>query len=261
MSGEGPAGPFLALTQIVARLRRECPWDREQTHTSLQPNLLEECYEVLEAIDKGDARGLCQELGDLLLQVLLHAQVAADAGEFTLKEVLEGITQKLIHRHPHVFAQRKVGSRQEVIDHWDQLKRQEGGSLLARVPPAMPALAYSQEIQARAARTGFDWPGVDGVLDKVAEEIEEVRKAPSPQARGREVGDLLFALVNLARHWGVDAETALRQASRRFYDRFAYMEEACRQQGLSLEQLSLPQMEELWQEAKRQEDAHGELEG
>ena len=251
-------GGFPRLRRIIAELRRSCPWDREQTHRSLAPNLLEECYEALEAIDEGDAARLREEIGDVLMQVLLHAEIAAGEGEFTLDDVLADISAKLVHRHPHIFGTARVSSAGEVRDQWDRLKQEEkGGSLLDRVPRHMPALAQSQELQARAARTGFDWEGVQGVLEKVAEEVAELQRASSPQEREDELGDLLFSLVNLCRHLRVDSETALRRAAGRFRRRFAYMEAACQGRGQRLEQLSLQEMEALWQEAKQKTNPQG----
>ena len=248
-------GGFSHLRRIISRLRRSCPWDREQTHRSLAPNLLEECYEALEAIDRGDAARLREEMGDILMQVLLQAEIAAGEGEFTIDDVVADISAKLVHRHPHIFGSAKAHSPQDVRDHWDRLKQEEkGGSLLDGVPRHMPALAQSQELQSRAARAGFDWEGVEGVLEKVAEELAELRRAASPQEREDEMGDLLLSLVNLSRHLGIDSETALRRAVGRFRHRFSYMEAACRQRGQRLEQLSLDEMEALWQEAKQNID-------
>ncbi len=247
----GDLGSFDALKEIVARLRRECPWDREQTHFSLRANLLEECYEALEALDQQDPGKLRLELGDLLMQVLLHARIAEDGGDFTLEEVIRGIATKLVHRHPHVFGEKKALDKEGVLDQWDRLKAGEGGgSLLENVPPSLPALAYGQEIQVRAARQGFDWEGVEGVVEKLDEEVKEVLQASTPEERGRELGDLLFTLVNMGRKLGLDMEGTLRQANRRFLRRFRYMEDLCRQRGLSFASLSLQDKEALWQEAK-----------
>jgi len=250
MKGED-LGSFDAFREIVARLRRECPWDRAQTHSSLKANLLEECYEALEALDEGDPAKLRLELGDLLMQVVLHARIAEDSGEFTMEEVISGIAEKLIHRHPHVFAGEKAPDKEGLLDQWDRLKAGEGGgSLLDSVPPSLPALAYGQEIQLRAARQGFDWEGVEGVVEKLDEEVKEVLEASTPEERGRELGDLLFTLVNMGRKLGLDMEGTLRQANRRFLRRFRYMEDLCRQKGLDLSRLSLEEKEALWQEAK-----------
>ena len=250
MKGED-LGSFDTFREIVARLRRECPWDRAQTHVSLKANLLEECYEALEALDEGDPGKLRLELGDLLMQVVLHARIAEDSGEFTMEEVIRGIAEKLIHRHPQVFAGEKAPDKEGLLDQWDRLKAGEGGgSLLDSVPPGLPALAYGQEIQLRAARQGFDWEGVEGVVEKLDEEVKEVLQASTPEERGRELGDLLFTLVNMGRKLGLDMEGTLRQANRRFLRRFRYMEDLCRQKGLDLARLSLQEKEALWQEAK-----------
>lgn len=245
-----------ALVDIVAKLRSPdgCPWDKEQTHASLREDLLEECYEVLETIDEGNSVKLCEELGDLLMQVVFHAQIAAEAGEFELGDVLAGINTKLIHRHPHVFGSKKVKNTEEVLLNWEQLKREERGadtSILASVPKQMPALGYSQEIQRRVVRVGFDWKDIDGVIEKLTEEINELKQADSQERKAQEFGDLLFTLANIARRLEIDSETALRQANQRFYRRFTCMEEACRQRGLNLAELSFDEQNALWEEAKR----------
>jgi len=247
---------FATLVDIIAKLRAPdgCPWDRKQTHASLRENLLEECYEVLEALDSGDLGKLCDELGDLLMQVVLHAQIATEAGEFKLEDVVSNISAKLIHRHPHVFGSLKVKDAEEVAHNWEVLKQKErppDTSILASVPKQMPALGYSQEIQRRVAQVGFDWENIDGVIDKLVEEVREFKQADSQEEREREFGDLLFTLVNIARRLGVDSEAALRQANQRFYRRFAYMEEVCRQRGVNLSGLSFDEQNALWDEAKR----------
>jgi tetrapyrrole methylase family protein/MazG family protein len=249
---------FSALVAIIARLRAPdgCPWDRKQTHASLRGSLLSECYEVLEALDEGEAAKLRDELGDLLLQIVLHAQIASEAGEFGLGEVIEGINRKLIHRHPHIFGSEKVKDAEEVALNWEELKGEErelGTSALESVPKPMPALGYSQEVQRRAAYLGFDWEEDEGVIDKLAEEVGEFQQADSPEEKAREFGDLLFTLANIARRMGIDLEATLREANRRFYKRFSYMEEACRQRGLKFVQLSFDEQNALWEEAKRQE--------
>ncbi len=250
---------FASLVDIIARLRAPdgCPWDRKQTHTSLRQNLLQECYEVLEALDEGDSGKLCDELGDLLMQVVLHTQIAAEAGEFEVGDVLNSINNKLIHRHPHIFGSLKVKDAEEVALNWEVLKQEErepDTSILASVPKQMPALGYSQEIQRRVAQVGFDWEDIDGVIDKLAEEVSEFKQADSQEKRGQEFGDLLFTLANIARRLGVDLEAALRQANRRFYHRFTYMEELCRQRGVELSKLSFDQQNALWGEAKKKEE-------
>jgi len=249
---------FATLVDIIAKLRAPdgCPWDRKQTHASLRENLLEECYEVLEALDEEDSGKLCAELGDLLMQVVLHTQIATEAGEFEVGDVLSSINAKLIHRHPHIFGSSKVKDAQEVAHNWELLKqeeRQSDTSILASVPKQMPALGYSQEIQRRVAQVGFDWEDVDGVIDKLTEEIREFKQAGSQQQTEQEFGDLLFTLANIARRLGVDLEAALRQANRRFYRRFTYMEELCRQRGLDFAELSFDEQNALWEEAKKVE--------
>lgn len=246
---------FETLVEIIARLRAPdgCPWDRKQTHASLREFILEECYEVLQAIDDENWDALRQELGDLLLQIVLQTQIATEAGEFELGDVMNSINAKLIHRHPHVFGSKKVKDAEEVAHNWETLKQEEreaDTSLLASVPKQMPALAYSKEIQRRVAEVGFDWEDIDGVIEKLTEEVSEFKQS-SEEQRALEFGDLLFTLVNIARRLGVDSEAALREANGRFYRRFAYMEELCRQRGLSFDKLSFDEQNALWEEAKR----------
>jgi tetrapyrrole methylase family protein/MazG family protein len=244
------------LRTVVARLRAPggCPWDREQTHETLKQYLVEETYEVLEAIENGNPRTLADELGDVLLQVVLHTQLAAEAGHFTLEDVLRAITTKLVRRHPHVFGDVSVADAAEVVRNWEQIKQREKASARRRlaetVPRHLPALAYAQAIQRKVARYGFDWPTVDGVLDKVAEEVAELRRETNDVARRREAGDLLFAIVNALRWLKIDAEEALRQANRRFGRRFQRMEELAERRGLALDQLDLDALDALWNEAK-----------
>lgn len=251
-------GEFSTLQDIIAHLRSPeggCPWDRQQTHSSLRESLLQECYEVLEALDEADPKKLSQELGDLLLQIVLHARIASEAGEFELEDVLRGISAKLIRRHPHVFGSDKLHTAQEVLDRWEHLKKNEraaDASILSSVPRHMPALAYSQEIQERVARVGFDWKEEDDILDKLAEEIAEIKQAESQQEKEAEFGDLLFVLVNIIRRQGVDVEVALRGTNERFRRRFAWMETACRERGQSMEKLSFEQLNKMWEEAKKQ---------
>lgn len=242
---------------IIARLRAPdgCPWDRKQTHASLRENLLAECYEVLEALDEGDSGRLCDELGDLLMQIVLHAQIATEAGEFGLGDVMESINTKLIHRHPHIFGSVKVRDAEEVAHNWEVLKQEEreaDASILDSVPKHMPALAYGQEIQRRVVQVGFDWEDIAGVIEKLAEEVNELKQVESQEQRVQEFGDLLFTLVNVARRLGVDSEAALREANRRFYQRFSWMEEACRQRGVNFGDLSFAEQNALWEEAKRE---------
>ncbi len=251
-------GAFEQFQETVAHLRAPegCPWDREQTHSSLRQHLLEESYEALEAIDRLDMKALEEELGDLLLQVVLQAQIATESGEFQMADVIAGINDKLVRRHPHVFGDVEVEDVGQVLQNWEHLKGAErdasgeGEGALDGVPGALPALAQAAEYQSRAARLGFDWDDVQGVKDKVQEEIAEVDEAQTPDERGGEVGDLLFAVVNLARWLEVDPEAALREANQRFRRRFARVEEQARESGRALEQMDLAELDALWEAAK-----------
>lgn len=247
---------FSTLVDIITRLRAPdgCPWDRKQTHASLRENLLEECYEVLEALDEGDSEKLGNELGDLLMQIVLHAQIAAEAKKFELGDVIRSINAKLIHRHPHIFGKDMVKDAEEVAHNWEVLKgeeREADTSILESVPKQMPALGYSQEVQRRVAQLGFDWEDVDGVIDKLVEEVREFKQTESSEQKAKEFGDLLFTLVNVARRQGVDTEAALREANKRFYQRFSSMEEVCRKRGVNFGDLSFAEQNKLWEEAKR----------
>jgi len=247
---------FSALVDIIATLRAPdgCPWDRKQTHASLRGNLLSECYEVLGALDEGNAEKLRDELGDLLMQIVLHAQIAREVGEFELGEVIEGINTKLIHRHPHIFGSKKVKDAEEVMHNWEELKGEErapDASILESVPGEMPALGYSQEVQRRAAHVGFDWEDIGGIIDKLAEEVGEFQRAESQAEKASEFGDLLFTLANIALRMGIDSEAALREANKRFYQRFSYMEKLCRKRGLKFSELSFDEQNALWAEAKK----------
>ena len=247
---------FTTLVDIIAKLRAPdgCPWDRKQTHASLRGNLLEECYEVLEALDEADALKICAELGDLLMQIVFHAQIAVEAGEFELADVIQGINNKLIHRHPHIFGSVKVQDAEEVALNWEALKQEEreaGASILDSVPKEMPALSNSQSIQRRVAGVGFDWEDISGVIDKLAEEVNELKQASNQAQRVSEFGDLLFTLANIARRMEIDLETALRETNQRFSRRFTYMEKLCRQRGKNFEELSFDEQNALWEEAKK----------
>lgn len=252
---------FRELVAIMARLRAPggCPWDREQSHESLRPYLLEEAYEVLEAIDQGSHDKLAEELGDLLLQIVFHAQIAAEEGRFTIGDVAAGISAKLRHRHPHVFADAEVRDSEEVIDNWEHLKRAERRnsdrqSILDGIPAALPALRRATDVQKRVARVGFDWDDASGPAAKVREELAEIEEAGAEgdeQRVAEEVGDLLFAAVNLARRLGVDSEDALRVAVARFSERFRAMETMASDRGIQLEGLTLEQLDELWDAVKR----------
>ena len=247
---------FETLVAILARLRAPggCPWDRQQTHASLREFLLAECFEALEALDEGNIDKLRDELGDLLLQIVFHAEIASQAGEFTIDDVIQRINQKLIHRHPHIFGSTKAASAEEVAHNWEELKqaeREKGASILGSVPKRMPALGYSQEVQRRVAQVGFDWKDVNGVVEKLGEEIEELKKAEGQKQKAQEFGDVLFTLVNIARRLGVNSEAVLREANRKFVKRFAYMEEVCCKRGVKIGDLSFDEQNKLWEEAKR----------
>ena len=251
-------GDFQTLVEIVAKLRAPggCPWDREQTHKSLKRHLLEECYEALEAIDQESPPLLAEELGDILVQVAFHADIAREAGDFTLADVLTAINGKLVRRHPHVFGDTSVADAREVELNWEQLKAAERAQQGVRkspvdgIPGALPALSYAQLMQDRVARMGFEWEDVGGVLDKIVEEVEEFRRAESDKEKTHELGDIFLVMVNLCRWLDVQAEDALRQANGRFRSRYLKMEELAEQRGLDFAQLPLNDKEALWQEAK-----------
>ena len=256
--GEGTS--FEAFQEIVAHLRAPdgCPWDREQTHQSLRTHLLEETYEALSAIDSDEKDGMQEEFGDLLLQIVLHAQIANEEGSFTINSLIKNIYDKIVRRHPHVFGNLALTEVDGVLQNWERLKEAERKAkgkekekgLLDGVPLALPALTQAQEYQDRAARVGFDWPVVEGVLDKVVEEIQEIKKATNEDELAEEIGDLFFVLVNLARWKKVDAESALRGTNLKFKNRFAFVEQGAKEQGRSLSDMLLEEMDALWDEAK-----------
>jgi MazG family protein len=263
---EEPGPLFVALVAIMARLRGPggCPWDREQSPSSIAPYLLEETYEVLEAIGEGKAARLREELGDLLLQVVFHAQMAAEAGQFTIADVLRGITEKLVRRHPHVFGAADAKTADEVLARWEAIKQHERemngepASALAGVPRTLPALLRAHRLQEKASRAGFDWPALPPVLAKVEEEWAELRSALAAGHPARvepEFGDLLFGLVNLSRFVGVNPEMALTAATERFIHRFQYIETALAKRGKRPRDSTLEEMDLLWEEAKRLEAA------
>jgi tetrapyrrole methylase family protein / MazG family protein len=264
--GEGTS--FESFAEIVAHLRAPedgCPWDKEQTHESLRKHLLEESYEAIAAIDSGDFASMREEFGDLLLQAVLQSQIANDEGQFNINQVIHGIHSKIVRRHPHVFGDLKLEGVNGVLANWEKLKEQERKELalsgaegkketkgmLDGVPVSLPALSQAQEYQDRAARVGFDWPEIDGVLDKVKEEIEEIKTAETDFELASEIGDLFFAIVNLARWKKVDAESALRRTNMKFKKRFAYVEQGAKKQSRNLSELSLAEMDALWDEAKK----------
>ena len=259
---------FDCLVRTMWRLRQPdgCPWDREQTHRSITKNMVEEAYEAVEAIEADDATHLVEELGDVLEQVVLHAQIAADDGAFTIDDVINGLNEKLVRRHPHVFGEHAAaGDGGEVQDIWDEVKAAERAAsgederpqgLLDSVPRSLPALMQCQKISKRAAKAGFEWPDEAGVWEKVAEERAEMeREAPGSPARAAEFGDLLFALVNVARWEGIDAEEALAASNRKFRARWARMEERARELGVALDELDTETLNDLWDRAKAEENA------
>jgi len=250
-----PVSEFRRFVRIVRRLRKECPWDRQQTHRSLRESLLEETYEVMESLDNNDIRELRNELGDLMLHVVLHGTIAEQAGEFTIGEVLDGITRKLVRRHPHVFGTSRVSDAEEVRSNWEKLKLEEGrSSLLQGVPRKLPSLQRAYRIQQRAAKVGFDWKRAEDVWEKVREELGELRKAMrkmNPKEQEEEFGDLLFALVNYARFLHVNPENALRGTTEKFITRFRYIEKELARRGKDVHGSSLKEMDTLWNEAKQ----------
>ena len=239
---------LVRFNELVRTLRERCPWDREQDHRSLEKHLIEESYEVLEAIESGDPAQLEEELGDLLYQVFFHAVLAAEAGEYTIADVARGIHDKLVHRHPHVFGDVQADDADAVRANWEQIKKAEKGraSVMEGIPGALPALLYARKVQQKARSGGFDWSSAEDVYPKVEEELAEVRADPSDE----EVGDLLFSVVNLARHLGVDPESALRAATAKFRDRFAGVETLAAERGLDLAALDLAGLDALWDEVK-----------
>ena len=246
------------LGYITARLRAPggCPWDREQTPASLTPYMLEEAHEAVDAIERGNVADTVEELGDVLLQVVLHSQLAEEEGRFSLADVAAEVNAKLVRRHPHVFGDVSVSGSSDVLRNWESIKRSEKGekrtSVLDGVPLALPALLLAQTVGRKAAKVGFDWPDVAGTLDKVREEFDEVAAAISEEERREELGDLLFALTSVCRHLGVDAEQSLRAATRKFEGRFRHVEALAHARGLDLPALDIDALEALWQEAKTQ---------
>lgn len=256
---------FAAFVDTIAALRAPngCPWDREQTHESIARNMIEEAYEAVDAIEQHDATHLCEELGDVLLQVVLQSQIAADAGEFTVADVCRDVNAKMIRRHPHVFGEAAAGSAEDVLSIWDNVKlaeksaadaqSEEPEGLLDSVPASFPALLQAYKISRKAVAAGFEWDTVEDVWAKVEEEIAEFKQAcrsDDAQAKELEFGDVLFSLVNVARKEGIDAETALRATCRKFRERWAFMEGAAWGQGKRIEELDMDEMQQLWDQAK-----------
>jgi len=266
---------FAKLVALQARLRGKagCPWDAEQTHESLRKFLVEETYEVLDAMDSGDAKEFSSELGDLLLQVVFHSILGEESGRFTMSEVIESVHSKMVRRHPHVFGSAKAKTPADVLENWEQLKAEERGqsgksevakdansanvtaSVLDGVPRSLPALLEANQLTQRASRVGFDWENLDGILEKLKEEENELRSllgaaGEPPQLLEEEIGDLLFVGVNIARFLGVDPEVALKKANRKFARRFRWMESSAAREGKHFADLPRERMEELWDEAK-----------
>ncbi|WP_071458818.1 bifunctional methyltransferase/pyrophosphohydrolase YabN [Bacillus massilinigeriensis] len=252
---------FSTLRKIIRTLRgpEGCPWDRKQTHVSLKKYLIEEAYELIDAIDSGDIDNMIEELGDVLLQVMLHSQIGDDDGYFSIEDVIESISEKMVRRHPHVFGNVSVENEEEVLKNWEEIKAEEKGdtkkSLLDGVGKGLPRTLAAYELQKEAAKTGFDWPDIAPVLDKLQEEVsefnEEASKGDNPAALELEYGDMLFVLVNLGRHYGINPEEALNKANRKFVQRFAHIEKRVRESGKDFHDFSLEELDTFWDEAKK----------
>lgn len=249
------ADSFLALVNIMDELREQCPWDRKQTIHTLRSMTLEETYELADAIDTNDWKGIKEELGDLLLHILFYAKIGTEQQQFVLKEVIDGIAQKLITRHPHIYGDVKVANEEDVKRNWEQIKMKEGKkSVLAGVPQSLPAVVKATRIQEKAKQVGFEWDNREDVWKKVEEEMRELKdaiKADKQEEIKEEFGDLLFSLVNYARFLRVDAEAALEQTNKKFMYRFQAMELKAAEKGLNLIDMSLAEMDALWNEIKR----------
>jgi XTP/dITP diphosphohydrolase len=250
---------FEDLIKIVKILRKECPWDRKQTHESIKDNLIEEAYEAVDAIDGQDFEELKKELGDLMLHVVFHSRMATESEHFTIEDVIYSIQEKLIRRHPHVFGDTGVRNEEEVAQNWEAIKKEEGKqSILDGIPKNLPALIEAQRMQEKAANMGFDWPEWQQVWEKLEEEIQEFQetlKEGEPQRTEEEFGDLLFSLVNAGRFFKLNAEDALRQTNRKFKSRFQYVESQVEKSGRPLSEVSLEEMDQFWEEAKTESKA------
>ncbi|MDQ0209195.1 bifunctional methyltransferase/pyrophosphohydrolase YabN [Alkalicoccobacillus murimartini] len=251
---------FSTLRQVIAQLRgpNGCPWDKKQTHETLKPYLIEEAYEVLDAIDHEDDENLVEELGDVLLQVMLHAQIGEDAGWFSIQDVLSSVTNKMIRRHPHVFGEAEANSAEEVVSNWDEIKKAEKGhdtsSHLSSIPKGLPGLMKAISLQKSAAKVGFDWTEVDSIWSKLDEELEECKdelKRGNPQKMEQELGDILFTLANIARFYKLDAEQAISATNHKFQRRFEFMEDQVRAKGKDMVACSIDELEAMWQESKK----------
>ncbi len=268
---DGKRADIEKLASLVERLRSEkgCPWDKKQTRETLKPMLIEEAYEVLDALDAGDPAELKEELGDLLFQVVFHSQISTEKGEFDLADVIDRSCEKMVRRHPHIFGDADLNTTEDVLKHWEDIKAAEKGisstshpeserSLLDGIPSRLPALHRAYQITAKASRVGFDWSHLEDILAKMREEASELIRAHSKQDSRRmadEIGDLLFAAVNAARFLGIDPETALRRSNEKFSRRFRYVESAIKGRGRDLKSASLSEMDALWEEAKSKEES------
>lgn len=256
MNQENLSGAFLRLVTIMDELREKCPWDRKQTIDSLRSMTIEETYELADAITDKDWKGIKEELGDLLLHLLFYAKIGSEQQQFTLEEVITGICEKLISRHPHIYGTVAVKDEEEVKRNWEKLKLKEGKkSVLAGVPQSLPAIVKATRLQEKARQVGFEWDTRDQVWEKVEEEIAELKQAVNNQDQEQmeaEMGDLLFSLVNYARFLQVDAETAIGRTNRKFIDRFTSMEAVALQQGKALADMSLQEMDDIWNQIKKQ---------
>ncbi len=250
---------FDRLVEIMKQLRAGCPWDRKQTHDSLKPYLIEEAYELLEAIEAGDDDAIREELGDLLLQIVFHAELGRERGAFDMSDVAEGISNKMVHRHPHVFGEKKYDTAEEVVGQWEERKKEEGKkreSILEGIPREMPSLLRAHRLQSRASKVGFDWQEIDDVIAKLDEELHEFRDALKNRNQEEvedELGDIFFALVNVSRFVGVNPEDALRKTISKFVKRFRHIEMHASEAGRELRDMTLEEMDALWNEAKKGE--------
>ena len=248
---------FGRFLDVLDELREKCPWDRKQTNDSLRPNTIEEVYELSEALMNDDTQDICKELGDVALHVAFYAKIASEKGQFDLKDVFDRLCEKLIYRHPHVFGSAKAETAGEVSKNWEQLKLSEKGgnkSLLSGVPTSLPSLIKAYRMQEKAANVGFDWEKRDDVWDKVSEEINELRvelERGDAVAAEAEYGDFLFSLVNVSRFYNINPDTALELTNKKFYSRFSYVEQRAKEMGKSLKDMTLGEMDALWNEAKK----------
>ncbi|MDX9923920.1 MAG: nucleoside triphosphate pyrophosphohydrolase [Ignavibacteriaceae bacterium] len=252
MTGE----KFEELWGIMKKLRNECPWDKEQTHDSIKAATLEESYELIETIDEKNYKELKGELGDLLLHILFHSVIAEEENNFSINDVIDGISSKLIRRHPHIFGETKVKDNDEIMRNWEEIKLGEGrDSVLEGVPKAMPGLARAFRLQEKASKVGFDWDNVDNVWEKVVEELNELKKVANENNKEemeKEFGDLFFALTNYARFLGINPENSIRYTNEKFINRFTYVEKKIKEKGKKITESSLPEMDRYWEESKKQ---------